>query len=103
MVHSALVVTDEDAPWTVALLAEGTGGVVRTEGFVGTGGIEVRDGLLQALVVLRQVKITLNELVHLQREGGKWVVHRRGQGERSQLPRPWLEGLLVFAACLLAS
>jgi hypothetical protein len=39
MVHSALVVADEDAPRTVSLLAEGTGGVVRTGEFVGTGGI----------------------------------------------------------------
>jgi len=30
-----LVVADEDAPRTVSLLAEGTGGVVRTGGFVG--------------------------------------------------------------------
>ena len=44
MVHSALVVADEDAPRTVSLLAEGTGGVVRTGGFVGTGGIAAEDG-----------------------------------------------------------
>jgi hypothetical protein len=44
MVHSALVVADEDAPRTVSLLAEGTGGVVRTGGFVGTGGIAAEGG-----------------------------------------------------------
>ena len=44
MAHSALVVTDEDAPRTVALLAEGTGGVVRTGGFVGIGGIAAEGG-----------------------------------------------------------
>ena len=45
---------------------------------------QLADGLLQALVVLRQIEITLDELVHLQLEGGKWVVHRWGQGGRSQ-------------------
>jgi hypothetical protein len=38
---------------------------------------QLADGRLQALVVLRQIEITLYELVHLQLEGGKWVVHSK--------------------------
>jgi hypothetical protein len=44
MIHSSLAVADDDAPRTVSLLAEGTGGVVRTGGFVGTRGIAAKGG-----------------------------------------------------------
>ena len=44
MVHSSLVVADEDAPRIVSLLAESTGGVVHTGGFVGTRGIAAEGG-----------------------------------------------------------
>jgi len=52
------------------------------------------------LVVLQQIEITLNELVHLQLEGDKWVVHRwvRESGVRAGAA----SSVLALAACLLA-
>ena len=44
IVHSALVVADKDAPRTVSVLVEGAGGVVRTGGFFGAGGIAAEGG-----------------------------------------------------------
>jgi hypothetical protein len=44
IVHSALVVAEKDAPRTVSVLVEGAGGIVRTGGFFGAGGIAAEGG-----------------------------------------------------------
>jgi len=56
IVHSALVVADEDAPRIVSLLAEGTGGFVRTGGVVGNGGIAA-EGLFTSKEILPNQRI----------------------------------------------